>query len=359
LGLAVLAAAAGCLRRTEGIIVHRDGSVSLQVIIEGDPDDVRAGDAMPSPAGGWKVTESTRATRDGKDELVLTASRTVPAGEALPGSFAPPDSPEARTALAFPTTVRVEHRDDGTYYHFRRVYRARPAARIMFIRKQLLESDDVKELMQLDPAELTEADRKTYVDHIIAFEKERTTVLLDQAAASMGDAVAAHQWLPARLAARRPYDDEALSARTIAVITEKADVGAKLEQIERDLSSRVERAIRASLQEAGVASAVANRFLAEYRRARTDFEVTEDLGDEEWRVVVEMPGVIIAKNGVEDMQGEGEPAAAGEPSAEGLFEQLQASAFEPRPNRAGWVFRGDELLDYDYVLLATSFVAGR
>ena len=55
-------------------------------------------------------------------------------------------------ATSFPTTVRIDRRPEGTYYHFRRVYRARPAARIEFLRRMIVETDEIKELAFDEPA---------------------------------------------------------------------------------------------------------------------------------------------------------------------------------------------------------------
>ncbi len=346
----------GCLRRSESIVIHRSGSADVQLIIEGDPDDVRSGDAMPAAAGGWAVTETKRKSRNDKDELVLTASRSVAAGGAWPTTFAESGSPAMRTALTFSTSVRTEPRSDGTYYHFRRVYHARPAARIAFLRRALLESDDMEELMQRDPAELTAEQRKTWVERSIMFEQERSTVFIDQAAAAMGEALAPHHWLPARAAARKPFDDPALQQRALEALSAGDEVGARLEQFDRELSDRVEQVISASLREAGVTETIADRFLAEYRQARAHHEVTDDLGDEEFILVVEMPGVVVAHNSRDEAWTNDEPGD--EKPAGGLHEQMRAETIIRQPNRAAWSFRGDELRDYDMVLLATSFVKG-
>lgn len=348
---------AGCLKRGEAIAIRPDGSVRMLVMIQGDPDDVRSGDAMPSKEGGWQVSEQM-VKEDDKDQLKITAERTVPAGQPIPSSYAVPGSPGENQATTFTTKVRIEQRPDGTYYHFRRVYHARPAARILHLRGQILENDEMKALAGKDIEELSDDERRKFVAAMIQFEKEKTRVFLDQAGAALGDGLAQDQWLPARERALKPYDEAALMERTIAALSDKDQAGPLVEQIEHGILQQVEEGIRTAMQEAKAPKAAVDRFVDAYGHARAAYNVTEDIGDEVFEIAVEMPGRIIAHN----VSGDGlapagdaevEPAAAGRD----FIDVLKAEEFKPAQNRCGWSFKGEDLRDDDVVLMATSVVA--
>ena len=85
----------------------------LTAEIVGDPDDVYNGDAMPTAESGWQIEDRIETDSEGKKELTRTASREIAAGAAIPDSYATPNSRLDLTALQFPTTVTIEHRDDG------------------------------------------------------------------------------------------------------------------------------------------------------------------------------------------------------------------------------------------------------
>ncbi|MBU0616972.1 MAG: hypothetical protein KKI02_04590, partial [Planctomycetes bacterium] len=155
----------GCLERKETIRIDRDGSVQIRVELEGDPGDFAAGDALPDKHTGWKAQDEFETDDDGKEKQRRIATRRFAAGQPLPESYADPDDPQYGIALMFPTTLEIERRADGTYYHFKRVYEARAQARYTVHRelfKQIFKELD--ELAGKDPAELTDEQRTRLVE---------------------------------------------------------------------------------------------------------------------------------------------------------------------------------------------------
>ena len=130
----LLCALAGCMRRKETITINPDGRVNISLEYDGGLADVTEGDAMPSEASGWQVVTEERVTEtdDGKPskEMTITGEASFEPGGPLPFTFGDPDDPYFDAYLHFPTTLVVEERPDGTYYHFYRVYDSRPWAQI-------------------------------------------------------------------------------------------------------------------------------------------------------------------------------------------------------------------------------------
>ena len=88
-------------------------------------------DDFSDPASGWQVSASQEKDTDGKvTKHVLTAVQEFAPGQPLPGVDGDPGDPDRSLYVQYPTTVTVDQRDDGTYYHFRRVYPARSFAQV-------------------------------------------------------------------------------------------------------------------------------------------------------------------------------------------------------------------------------------
>lgn len=370
----VFVATIGCIKRSETITIFEDGRVRLETEIVGDPDDVLNGDAMPTALSGWQVTDRTETDAEGKEELTRIAKREIPAGQPLPSSYAPLDSRLDLIALQFPTTVTIEQRPDGTYYHFKRVYRRRDYAGVQYWKDKVMESDEIKSVTQKEPEQVTRGERTKLAEALIDIEAKQTAAFVEQAGLAIPDGISQDALLHARRAASNVFASNELTNQVIGLLGENDDAAADdLAGIEREVFSRVREAIAAGLADAGVRRTVVDQFLNQYELAREAFATTEDLGDETWLVGVVMPGRVIAHNS------SGDPgrkfAELLEPVAQvGVTRQSTIEAtvrvekdgqaqdvtsilsYESRSNKVAWEFDGEALRDRDVVLMATSFV---
>jgi hypothetical protein len=374
--------AAGCLKRTEGIIIAPDGSARLMVHYEGHLSDLQNGDAMPSPETGWRIQDKIETKDNDKQDIERVGVSSVAIGAPWPDSYAAPGSDAYKVGLQFPTSLEIQQRHDGTYYHFRRTYLARRAARIRFLNESILEDEKIQELAGKKPHELTDEERQKLASALLRFEAEKTITFIDQAGFALDGEIPSPAWLPVRPKVRAIYNSDQLLAQALKLIEsgDTDDMGPELERLEQDVLNDVSSTIEETLRDNGLSRGAVDRFLEAYRLAREAYTITEDLSDEEWRVCIQMPGRIIAYNGdyddvaplptptAETAGNQPDETGPGEPGAQGclwddtiqlsepLFCQLIEDEFTEAPDRCCWTFPGDALLDYDVVIMATSFV---
>ena len=387
----------GCLRRTEIIVVSPDGSAKLLVKFHGDRDDAENGDPMPSDRGGWEVSDKVKKSQDGEEEFERLAVRTIKQGDPFPSTYASGSEELKEAALVFPTNVTIEHRQDGTYYHFKRVYRARKAARIQHLKKEIFEDDEIEAITNKDPGELTGDERKELAEAFVKLEARKTQHFIDEAGEGLAGTLPQDAWLPIRRKVQRLFDADDLLDR-IAELMKQEDAEDELAGVEKRLLADVVKVIESTLAQKMVPDAQVQQFIQGYKLARVKFEITEDLSDESWQVFVELPGTIVADNcddltlaplgahnldlppdctvtkmsirvEVADSQkkkGTPEPGAGTERAlsermawviaSEKLFEDMDEGSYLASANRCGWTFDGEDLQDHDIILMATSFV---
>ncbi|MCB9850473.1 MAG: hypothetical protein H6817_07175 [Phycisphaerales bacterium] len=351
-GLALLAGA-GCVRRLELIEVRQDGSAKLMTRFEGDPDDVRGGDAVPSAESGWRV--DTAAEKDGdRDKLVVTAERDIPAGADLPTTYAAADAANHSHVLEFPTTITVDKRPEGTYYHFRRVYRSRRWAEYDYTATAILENGNIKELKQKSPDTLNADEMQSVANAYVRAEAARTLTFVDAALATVQDDVPQDFRLDIREAASAVYDDADLRAKVVTLLTDK-DSDKSGDSIMAGLQERVLAAIANAGEQHHVSAKDMSRIRAAYESARTDHAISEDIGDDVWTVAVRLPGRIIAHNSEKEDEKPKSADEATTPPTEFTLDAMN-DGFLRDVDRCGWSFEGKALYDRDVVLMATSFV---
>ncbi|RJP39772.1 MAG: hypothetical protein C4547_03290 [Phycisphaerales bacterium] len=323
---ALLAALAGCIKRTERITVHQDGRADLSVEFNGDLDDFSGGDPMlAAEAPGWTVTEERKTHDDGKIEMTRTAQRSVPPGTQIPDRYALPSSENADVCLTFPTTVTIEKRGDGAYYHFRRVYTAREWARYEYHQEHVFK-DDLKELVEQDPDSLTPDQQRQVILGFIEVEKMKAVEHARAAGEELSAVVGQDARLAVEAAVRGVYDS--ISADWAVDLMTAPDKGERIAAEAERIVGEAKAAIRAALSREGVPPSVVERFAAAHDRHMRRYAVAQDLGDEAWEVRVRLPGVIVGHNG--DKLDGGEVV---------------------------WAFEAAALTDRDLVLMATSRVA--
>lgn len=326
-GLGMLALL-GCLKREETIRIEPDGTAHLQMVFNGNPDDVRTGDAMLEDPGPWEVKDAIETDNDGDEDLTRTATLTVPPGEEFPTHFAGDDTELADLCLAMSTSLEIEERSDGTYYHFRRVYHRRDWARIDYFRRKFVE-DSLKKLEEEDFAELNETGQWQIARDLLDLEGLKTLVLAEAAAKAVepplrqDDRLAIHQVIAGVF--REVDTDRVVKILLLDDDLKDAEIAGAVQEVRDEL----ERKINEVLSARDPAGTLGRVFMDQFERERRRYAISEDLADERWKVVVELPGRILGHNSL---------------------------AGDPDDGEVRWEFDGDALYDRDEVLLATSVV---
>jgi len=362
---ALLMMSGGCLKRMEMIAVFPDESIRYITQIEGDPDDLLQGDAMPSVESGWKVRDETKQ-EDNKDQLIRVATRRAGPRQSQPATYAPGGGALEAVALRFPTSLTVEQREDGRYYHFKRTYKARGLARIEHLRSELFKDDAIKQIQEKSPEELTDEERTKLAGVLIEFEAAITEDFLDQAFQTPGVELAQDHFLIVRSNVRSIYNDPQFPAQLVSAMQnhegqEATDVA--LLDMEMELTERVNQTIEKTLREKRVNPTKIEKFREVYERARWSYQVSQDLSDEHWFVGVFMPGTIVATNGqhVEDTPAkmlenmdESDPVETRD-----LLIDLDRADFKPGFSAVSWDFEGKDVADRDVAIMVTSFVPAK
>ena len=244
----------------------------------------------------------------------------------LPSSYAVHGDPDTELYLQFPTTLSIEDRVDGTYYHFRRVYPARRWANIEAL-KELLLDEPTKRLKDKKEHELTRADRVRLVKSYTDFEAAKLLTFARAAYLATTPDAPQDDWLA--LLAEFDHLLEDLDLDAIATVLEIED------EHERDEALAAEtRAWEATtfktLQEGlrticGYGGRQMKTFMYRYEAQRKGYEITRGLGDDVFQITVVMPGRIVGSNA---------DGAAGD--------------------RATWKFSGRRFRDRDLELLVSS-----
>lgn len=314
----------GCLERKERVRVERDGSVELRVELVGDPQDFETGDALPEKTAGWRVHDTDETDAGGNPRRRRVAVRRFAAGTPLPDAYARPDDPQYDAALHFPTTVTIERRPDGTYYHFRRVYHGREKARFEIYRKTL--EQVLEPLRETPPDQMSAEQRASLVGALWTFEALKQAEYVMIAGEDFLDRWPQDRLLGLRQAVLEHY--RKLGVDRLAELLgepESPQRNAEIERIGQRLTRGVRELLEQRLRALHVPRSQVREFVEAYDLARAAHAVTEDLSDERWEVRVRLPGEIVAHN---------------------------ADAIEN--GEAVWHFGGEFLMDRDQVLMVTS-----
>lgn len=349
--------AAGCVRRLEITTVYPDGSADLVTIIEGDPGDVRDGDALPTDSNGWKTREETRKDKKDKETLVRYCAMHLNTGKQPPASYAKPGTLLADVALKMPGQIVVEKREDGTYYHFRRTFKARSWAPTGFYRHKLLESEEMNTLGKKEPKDLSAEERTKMAKAFIEYERLRQETLLDEAADNTQPPIPQDVWLQSRAAAGKAFDAQALIDRVgTLVLSEDSNAGVLV--LEKELKTQARDALTKALADHKVAEATTQKFLAAYDKAQLNYNVTEDLADDSWDVEVLLPGKIVATDATDEPDAIGDKNPWGElpPELDAILHAVRSAKIPGGYSRVKWEFDGQSLFDRDITVRASSFV---
>jgi len=324
---------AGCMKRKETIKITRDGRVGFQLEYEGGLGDVTSGDAMPSEASGWEVVieESVTGTENGEPtkEMTISGEASFAPGEPLPSTYADPGDPHFDAYLQFPTTLTIEQRPDGTYYHFYRVYDGRPWAQIEAWRERIkrFSENQWKEIEEKDASELTHADLVLLIELFAATEYFKTESFCGWALQDMWAEQPPECWV--QLVTELRAVAEELDFDHMAQLVAASDAEDKYGPLEAEAAAfeaRLMETMRATLfEKCRFSSRDYARFMERFEWHRKRYDITDDVGDDAFEIHVEMPGEIVATN---------------------------ADSYDG--NEASWEFDGEMLRDRTLELMVTS-----
>lgn len=329
---------AACVERRERIVVAPEGLVEIEVIHRSeDLVDLFEGDAIPDAEGGWVTALREEIDAEGRVRHLLEARRSVLPGEELPWRYGSPAARRTAPVLRFPTELRIEQRRDGTWYHFRRVYQPRRWADL----GALAESPPAKRLREFSGLDAPNASTETFdqlARALVDLQSKRTLLLARRAFLTTATHAPQDGWLrvdaamhrlAGELDARAIVEEFQLATRIENEAKRTAAIQKALQRLERSVDERLSLAIR---EECGFGAPELASFLGALESERQEALITEDLADDDFEIVVVMPGEIMGSNG-------------------------RASA-TPGESSVRWSFRGDTLFDRTVELLVSSRVRG-
>ncbi len=325
----------GCVERKERIVVRQDGSVELSVEHRSDSlEDLLDGDALPDGRAGWETNVSSEADDGGKIVHRFEA-RLATTIEAMPGTYGPPRDPGASRFLQFPTTITVERRRDGTWFHFRRTYEPRRWAELAAIN----ESPAAQRLRQSGEGPGVEArnvdELEALARALVDVQVERTLLLVRRALLEGVPNASQDGWLRAeermeRLALEIDARSAAEEFARAVVVDDEAKRLEVMKKALKRLEATVDEQITLAVKtECSLGGSEASAFVRSLAQQRLESEVSEDIADDAFEVVVEMPGEIMGAN-----------------------------TSDRRGNAAQWKFKGEAMFDRPRELLVSSRVAG-
>jgi hypothetical protein len=359
LAFALIAAfATACLEQEESIVVHADGSLTVQVAAKGNATDLGDGYAVPLHApwraadaatlawmreigpdtGSATARDALAAGRWGKDDAELRAVADFASAADLPRVFAAPGEPYRDAFLERETSLSVERKGGRTVYVFERRYGARRYADLAVFEgldRQLPEEIGTR-VMNEEPLTdeqwlaVTTVVQSAFRRSAAGFAREALIAVYTLGDASISTA-AVERALERVDRAVTAASSEAALRRMYAWVCDHdgddelalpPDINPEL-LVRGALRAEIERA----LAEDGVAARTRNAVHERLERAFTAFDATVDLADEKLALRVELPGKVI----------------------DGNYAELEGST-------AVWRFEGQELRDRELRMRAISVV---
>ncbi len=294
---------ASCVEREERIVVRPDGLVDVVVTHRSESlEDLLDGDALPDANSGWETDLRIETDAQG-DDLHVFEGRITTAFGAVPGSFVAPRAPDAETYLQFPSSITVERRRDGTWYHFRRSYQPRRWAELAALHESPA-AKRVQDVGSIDSDGQPNIDQlESLARALVDIQVERTLLFARRAIVDSVPSASQDGWLRAResLAKLGREIDARPVAEDLAKAMGASDESKRMEAVKRALK-RLERQVDESIKlavrtECGLGGSETTAFLRTLARHRLESEVSEDLGDDAFKITVEMPGVVMGTNG--------------------------------------------------------------
>lgn len=324
----------GCVKRKETITVAKDGSVTVDLEYIADSREELHKSAIPSEDDGWNVLEFTGSARtkttveynaDGLrgdesfpiaekgekgpqkkvveekksgDKHVLTAKKTFPPSAPLPGSFARQSDDDADPHLRFPTTLTLEDRPDGTYYHFRRTYPVRRYWAHLNARRENILKPITNRFDGKPVEERSRADRVEMVKGLTLFETFKMIAFAQAAFRDVWPEMPQDKWLTLRAALWDMMAD--LDYDHVASLFEREEGEERNRAFETEAKAfetkAMERMTSTLAETCGFGKRPIADFVDRYRWYERYHKISEDLDDDSFEITVKMPGEIVAAN---------------------------------------------------------------
>ncbi len=327
-GLCLILLLSGCVERKEKIHINENGAVTISsTFVANSVQELYEG-RVPSEKQGWTVRASTKTDSEGKVQHVLAAWQEFQSSD-LPSTYACAGLKDSFSYLQFPTSVRFEKRKDGTYCHFRRVYKKRQWAHIASLKDSLCK-DNLQTLMEKDPKELSQNERIEFISGMVRLELHKMLTFARAAfLKTTPDDNVQDGWLLL-------YKDvlalrENLNFDRLATLIGGADHEGDLEltnvaeKFENDVRDTILSGLRTYC---GYTKNQEAAFLDEYRTQEHCHDLSKDVENERFSISLEMPGEVVGAN-TDKIDG----------------------------NTARWEFEGKALLDCDYEIIISSRIA--
>ncbi|MCG8405268.1 MAG: hypothetical protein MI923_08740 [Phycisphaerales bacterium] len=307
--LVTLLAGTGCLERKEKIEVRPDGSVTVKLKYKGTADELDSMDAMPSADAGWLLTRTIEENQGNNEQnevkYVVRSKRKFASGDELPSSYAEADDPDADLYLAFPTTVVADRREDGTYYHFRRVYMPRKWAYVSYWENRFF-NEEIEELGGKPTEELTREEQVKIFKAFVLFEAHSQMEFAKAALGECDPELPSDCWLKTRSALMERFNRinyHKLVERYAE--TPEEERPARFESEYEALIAEAREITFQSLRDvAGYNDAKLAEFELAYDREKHYHEITDEQGAHQFKIMVNLPGEIVAHNADRLDQGE-------------------------------------------------------
>ncbi|MEM7166136.1 MAG: hypothetical protein AAF581_11770 [Planctomycetota bacterium] len=286
----------GCLTRKEGLTVHEDGSITVVHEISGDAGDLNGGAAQLPLREPFAVRRFVREKSDGKKEHCAIAEATYRSAAAMPQTFAGDNAPYREASLHFTNHLSITEHDDGVHYVFVRRYIGRDWGRYAFDRKRAF-PEHVEKLLDQGPIEKLQPDeQRTVLAAFADYERRKLHIWLERALDEVGNDD--NRWrvlLQAGAAIDQFHKEQLVVDRLVTLLELPSNELEK--QADSLMQSWLQRAKNTAT--AGLSSMAAReRFEERFALYRHDFEVSEDLRDENFELRVQMPGTVVHSNGV-------------------------------------------------------------
>ncbi|MBE0565330.1 MAG: hypothetical protein IH621_05170 [Krumholzibacteria bacterium] len=316
----------GCLQYDERIRVAADGAVDLEVMITGPVASYGPAAGVPG-APGWLV-EVLSVDNTGKDqpERHLRCRRAVAPGDALPSGYVDPAAAEGAAHLRFPTGLRTWTTGGRTFYEFRRTYEARRFRR--FANAPL--TPDQKQLeeriLEVGIFAVGAADREAYLGVLRQqLEEDMATRVTEAAGALAADGVLPVAAIDGLCAAGRGFTARTVPVERLLEMLEMDDDS--MARALADYNIGLRDALAAAAE--GLAAGAGPRLRAELAALDRAWDITLHLGNDSFKVQLDLPGRVIRTNGL---------------------------SRPDQPGQVTWEFNGKDLQDRDLPLQAVSVV---
>lgn len=293
----MLLGVSGCLERKDWVTVRADGSAEIRLLVEGeDENDLNTGDKLPQAGSFWTVERGTRETPDGKLIHRLAALRQIPAGTDFPRTFAARGDHLEEAYLQFPTSLTVEERMDGWYYHFHRVYEPRAYAQVGFLEDTASEQAAGFAAKQQSGEEIGIAEFKGVSELLVKIAIGKIEIFAREAFLDTNPNTPQDAWLAVHDALeelRRSADYDRLAP--ILKNADQEDNSQLMEQLAAEFDAATMDTIVGTLQASPFVRDT-GAFRRRFEFHKRAYEITQDIGDERFEVSVEMPGSIVSHN---------------------------------------------------------------